>query len=238
MHVLAVLSFAAITMFAAPPSANATAAPAATADSTAVTDEGYAPRTPSEPTLAGSVVSPQCIADVPWIDYDIVLTDPDARSTGDKARLVMTDGVESVTIPLGTVAPDAALRGRVLWPGAAVDSAGNGAGWPGWVLQDDGVWAETDGNFAWTRGAITATVEVNPTLGVSLSYPPSTPACATDPVQAVPATAGVAAAADVDAVGLADTGGSAAPLALLAGAAATLALAGAGLVIGRARHGR
>lgn len=144
--------------------------------------DGYTPTNPATPSLTGSATIGECNRDVPWISYDVRLTDPDSLVTSTDARLVMTDGDESVTVPLGTI-EDGRLSGRVLWPGASVDENGVADGWPGWAFTD-GRWVETDGNFGWTRGAITATLEVNPSLAVPLSYPRSTPTCTVDPPRA------------------------------------------------------
>ena len=141
--------------------------------------DGYTPDEPAEPTLAGSTAVGECDGDVPWISFAVELTDPDGQSTGNTARLVITDGSNTATIELGELV-DGQLSGRVLWPGASVDAAGNPTGWPGWAFVD-GQWVETDENFRWTRGNISATIIVNPEVAVPLSYPPSTPQCATDP---------------------------------------------------------
>lgn len=139
----------------------------------------YTPRTPTQPTLDGSTVTTQCVRDVPWISFTVGLIDPNDLSTSHTARLVITDGAHhSVVVPLGDLV-DNKLSGRVLWPGAAVDKKGNAAGWPGWVEQN-GQWVQTDDPqyFGWTRGAITAEIEVNPHVVVPLSYPPATAKCA------------------------------------------------------------
>jgi len=159
--------------------------------------DGYTPVQHAAPTLAGSTAVGECDGDVPWISYSVELTDPDNQSTGHTARLVLTDGTESATIELGDLV-DGKLDGRVLWPGASVDEDGNPTGWPGWAFVN-GEWVETDGNFAWTRGNISAKIEVNPEVAVPLSYPPSTPECATEPQNpgephpSTPATAGLPA---------------------------------------------
>jgi len=172
----------------APAAAIADVAPAP-----AVTEgaDGYTPDEPTEPTLAGSTAVGECNRDVPWINFAVELTDPDGQATGNTASLVLTDGSNTVTIPLGELV-NGQLSGRVLWPGASIDTAGNPTGWPGWAFVD-GQWVETDGNYRWTRGDISATIVVNPEVAVPLSYPPSTPQCATDPrtssaVASLPAT--------------------------------------------------
>lgn len=169
----AALAVAALMIMTVPATANAdTGSPPAT-------DDGYSPRTPQLPTLAGSTATGECDRDVPWITYSVELTDPDNQSTGHTARLVLTDGTNTQTIELGPLVNNS-LSGRVLWPGASVDAQGVANGWPGWRFVD-GQWVETDGNFRWTRGSITAHLEVNPEIAVALSYPPATPVCATDP---------------------------------------------------------
>lgn len=140
----------------------------------------YTPDEPQTPTLAGSTAVGECVKDVPWISYSVALTDPDHQSTGNFARLVLTDGTNSHTIDLGTLV-DGKLSGSVLWPGASTDGAGNATGWPGWEFVG-GEWKTTTDNFAWTRGAISARIEVNPSVSVPLAYPPATPVCATAPV--------------------------------------------------------
>lgn len=152
--------------------------------------EDYTPADPATPSLAGSTAVGTCERDVPWISYDLTLVDPDAQATSNQASLVLTDGANTTTIPLGTLV-DGRLSGRILWPGASTDAGGAAAGWPGWAYQN-GQWVEVPDNYRWTRGDITATVVVNPELVVPLSYPVATPDCATGPrqgsVAALPAT--------------------------------------------------
>lgn len=157
-------------------------------------DDNYTPHTPKAPTLAGSIAASECDGNVPWISYSVNLTDPDNQSKSHAVTLVLKDATHSYTIKLGTLVDDK-LSGKVLWPGATVGADGKGTGWPGWKFSN-GQWVQTDGNFAWTRGAITAELRVNPTLTVPLSYPPASAACATaiegqaagDPAAILPVT--------------------------------------------------
>ncbi|MEN5076009.1 hypothetical protein ABE437_19485 [Isoptericola cucumis] len=147
---------------------------------------------PTEPTLEGSTAVGECVADAPWIGYDVRLTPADAELDDRTIELVLTDGTHTETLALGELGDDGTLSGRVLWPGAAVAADGETpTAWPGWEQLDNGTWVETDGNFAWTRGDISATFVVNPDLTVDLDYPPATPDCA-----AMPAQAGGAGGAD------------------------------------------
>ncbi len=149
--------------------------------------------------LSGSTATGVCDAGSPWISYSITLTDPYAQVTGRSAQLVLAASGESVTIPLGTIPvadPDAeppvapTLTGKVLWPGASVDSGtGKADGWPGWE-RVGATWQPTPGNFAWVRAITQATVElsdpgVDP-LVVALTYPTATPDCDTQPPQDPP----------------------------------------------------
>lgn len=170
--------------------------------------DSYTPTTPSEPSLAGTTSDVECASDVPWIKYTVKLTDPDNVSTSNEAFLRISGSGESVDLPLGTLV-DGTVSGSILWPGAAIDADGNAAGWPGWELVD-GVWQQTTGNYAWTRGDIVATVHVNPEAVVPLSYPEATTDCANpESVSSSGGSAGGAAAsgtATAAAPGLAVTG--------------------------------
>lgn len=184
------------------PAGDYTAAAGATVEITAVADESWViaggvqdgdthrwsrtwtldfPRASECLTLVGSMATGSCVADSPWIDYTVTLTDPYDQASSREARIVLTDGSNSVTLDLGSVPASGTLSGRVLWPGASVDPVTGAAnGWPGWE-QVGGEWRPTTGNFAWTRAITEATIEVNPSLVVALSYPPATPDCATEP---------------------------------------------------------
>ncbi|MGN8551854.1 UNVERIFIED_CONTAM: LPXTG cell wall anchor domain-containing protein [Microbacterium sp. SLM126] len=198
----------------------------------AVEDDPYTPNEPTAATLAGSVAVGECVADVPYISYDITLTDPDKQSTGNTASLVLSSGANVVTIPLGTLVNNR-LSGTVLWPGASADDEGNATGWPGWALEG-GTWVETSGNFAWTRGNISAVIKVNPDLPVALSYPAASPNCATPPTALSPETPG--STASVGDPALAATGGSLPYLA--AGVGVVLVGLGAAVVVYRRRSAR
>lgn len=216
---------AALLVIAAPFAAYAVdEVPDPSSSTTAPTNQ-YPPDNPTQPSLAGSTAIGECINDVPTIHYSLELTDPNGLSTGNTARLVLSGGGNSHTIPLGELV-DGKLSGSVLWPGAAVTD-GVASGWPGWEQAADGTWVETDGNFRWTRGNISAVIEVNPQISVALSYPPATPNCATNP-PGVPLSDGAAGLA------LPATGVSAyvVPLGVAGGIAA---IAGIVLLVARRR---
>ncbi|WP_159501853.1 cell wall protein [Microbacterium sp. 18062] len=143
----------------------------------------YTPVTPREPTLAGSVVEPVCHDGTPWIAYSLTLTGGDDLAGA--ATLVLSDGKNAVELPLGALS-DGRLDGEILWPGASSDTGAL----PGWELADER-WVETDGNYRWTRGAITAVVHAGAELEVPLAYPSPASGCAADPAglaAALPAT--------------------------------------------------
>ncbi|WP_157981651.1 hypothetical protein [Protaetiibacter intestinalis] len=139
-------------------------------------------------TIEGSTATGECLADSPWIFYTITLTDPYNQASDHDADIIMTDGTNTVTLPLGTVPPSGVLTGKVLWPGASVDpDTGEANGWPGWV-QVDGEWTTTTdpAHYGWTRVITTATLSVNPEMQVDLTYPPATPDCNTNPPEDPP----------------------------------------------------
>ncbi|WP_216648855.1 hypothetical protein [Agromyces agglutinans] len=179
------------------------------------------------PSLTGSLATGVCEADVPWIFYDVVLTDPDGQATSRLVTLTLSDGTNSHVIELGELDEDGTLSGQALWPGASVDGEGNPTGWPGWEQTADGTWVETDDNFAWTRNVSSAVLAVNPDLPLTLAYPPATPNCLTGPGGgegddgSTPAAAGQGA-------GLASTGFAGGTIAIVAG---IIVLAGAAFLV-------
>ena len=198
-------------------------ASAAIADDTAAPDgSNYTPRTPAQPSLTGTTAGAECRGDSPWIHFNVVLTDPDQESTSNAATLIMSDGTHSTTIDLGTLV-NGRLSGSVLWPGASVDAAGHPATWPGWENRN-GSLTQTSGNFAWTRGNITATIDVNPSIVVPVSYPAVTSGCA-NPMA-------VSSAAILPVTGLN------VPVVPIAIGGGIVLLAGAGLLVARRRMRR
>lgn len=213
----AAAAVAALLILVAPAAASADVTAAARTVSADGAD--YVPDKPEEPSLAGSWAEAVCLRAAPWINFEVTLTDPDAQSTSNEAALVITDGAHRVSLQLGSLV-SGRISGSVLWPGASVDGAGVGDGWPGWVYED-GEWLETAGNFAWTRGDIRAFFRVNPELEVPLAYPDESSGCA-------------APAGEVSS--LAATGGSTAAILPIAGVAAAAVIVGVVVVVSRRRH--
>ena len=187
------------------------------------------PAPPPEATLQGSLLSPVCDADVPYLNYNITVIDPgkkvDPAITTATITFINPDGPNwSTSVPL--------YSGRILWPGASVDASGVADGWPGWALDPaTGEFVDVgDDNFGWTRDPGTqVTVQVNPEMTFAVSYPPATAECATDPTEDVSPISKTAAAVPT----LSTTGFESMPLALGAGA---LLIAGAATVIVAARR--
>jgi LPXTG-motif cell wall-anchored protein len=143
----------------------------------------YVTTTIPERSLDVSAFSPECIRDAPFVNYTIVpvgfTPDPPEATLVIKAK----DGTVIDTREVSS------LSGQFIWPGAAVDSAGNAIDWPGWKLADDGVSWIPDPSDAFLREGLTIEVTVNPTATATVSYPPATSACANPPDRALDVTA-------------------------------------------------
>ena len=188
-------------------------------------------------SLTGTSATGVCVANAPWIFYTIVVDNPNHLPLDShQATISMSDGKgDSWTKTLGTISSETEgdgatttkteLAGKVLWPGASVAADGvTPTGWPGYTQNASGAWVATTGNYAWTRSVTGATIEVNPGLQVSVSYPPATPNC--DAAPPAPSASS----------GLADTGSNIA-FALVAGGAIVV-LGAIALAIGLIRRRR
>ncbi|RXR27020.1 peptidase [Oerskovia turbata] len=189
------------------------------------TSGDYVPTTPP-PTIELTVLQPVCDGDVPYLEYDVDVT----GTPNDTVTITWLNPSGANVVQAGLP-----LSGRVLWPGATVDAAGNPTGWPGWVFED-GEWVE-GGTFGWVRPTVDVLFQVNPEATVTVDYPPSTPSCATNPPgKTTPpgkATT-VSNKAGAEESGLAATG---ATVGTFVGVGAALLLVGGGLVL-VARRGR
>lgn len=199
------------------------AAPATAAEG----DDGYAP----EAAFSVLTQQPICDGDVPYLGYDVEVENTEATAL--TITFVNPSGEDYVVDGL-TVG-----SGRILWPGATVDSAGNPTGWPGWVQQDDGTWVE-GGPYQWVRDSTQVRFNVNPEATVTVSYPPSSPQCATQPPGTPPMTPpGDTPGNDATPVANAEGGSSSTPglavtgaeIGAYAGGAVVLLALGTGLVL-------
>lgn len=104
-------------------------------------------------------------------------------AAGDSAAL-RADGavqVDYISLPNGWRDGDT-ISGEQLWPGAAVDAAGNPTAWPGWRQLPTGQWVlDPSDRFSGIRSSAVMEIRINPTTASTAVYPPSTPACAAGP---------------------------------------------------------
>ena len=139
---------------------------------------------PPSPTAAQGV----CFGDIPYLAYQVDFGDDDLVGEPMTITFVNPNGEDFVIV---TVVPAVGETGATLWPGASVDPED----WPGWELNEDGIWVETtedEGAFTRAPGGVELRFETNPTLTTSVTYPPSTAVCAnpTNPTQGGPTTQG------------------------------------------------
>ncbi|WP_402468666.1 LPXTG cell wall anchor domain-containing protein [Isoptericola aurantiacus] len=129
--------------------------------------------TDAECALVPGDIAAVCESAVPYLAYEVSL--PEGVEVDDENPLTVTflnpNGENHVTSGLP-------LSGSLLWPGA---SATEPLQWPGWELLEDGTYAETDGNFAWTREGVEVLFEVNPDYSTVVEYPEASETCANPP---------------------------------------------------------
>ncbi|RED23350.1 gliding motility-associated-like protein [Flavobacterium cutihirudinis] len=121
--------------------------------------------------------TPTCVNDVPYLDYAVTDTN---FTPVDGVTITWADSNNNVI----TTMTGLPLSGRVLWPGAVVDEAGNGIDWPGWVFQDN-KWIQAPDGFETLRPTATLTISVNPSQTIVVNYPPADPFCIARPTFAI-----------------------------------------------------
>ncbi|WP_264554212.1 gliding motility-associated C-terminal domain-containing protein [Flavobacterium sp. N2038] len=114
-----------------------------------------------------------CVNDVPYLDYVVT---PGNFTPINGVTIAWADSNNNVV----TTMTDLPLSGRVLWPGAEVDQAGNGIDWPGWVFQDN-KWIQAPDGFEGLRPTANVTISVNPSETITVNYPPADPFCIARP---------------------------------------------------------
>lgn len=130
-----------------------------------------------EKTLTFQVLGPICVADHPYIHWELTATG--LLPTQNLATITITD-VNGNVVETLTNQP---LVGSTLWPGASLDPED----WPGWV-KIGGVWY-SDPSDAVLRQGVHVRADINPTAGpLFVAYPEATAACA----QPTPEEAGTA----------------------------------------------
>jgi uncharacterized repeat protein (TIGR01451 family) len=119
--------------------------------------------------LLGSI-APRCTRDTPFVDYTI-------NTRGLPANSPLTITWQKLNGEVVRVLTNQPYSGSLLWPGAAVDAAGNPTAWPGWQFVD-GQWNQISDGL---RPEMRVLFQINPTSSSVVSYPPATTACAGNP---------------------------------------------------------
>jgi len=155
------------------PAADPTPSPSATVYGCLDHEDDYGNPLPCE--LKVELLTPICDNEVPKLRYKVV-------AVGSPNKTVTITWVN----PSGAdvVQANLPLEGTVLWPGAVQDASGRGIDWPGWRLEN-GVWVEGD-EFDWVRPSVAVHFKVNPEMTRTVAYPPSSPACLTNPPKVLP----------------------------------------------------
>ncbi|WP_264538263.1 gliding motility-associated C-terminal domain-containing protein [Flavobacterium sp. N1736] len=125
-----------------------------------------------------------CVNDVPYIDYVVT---PVNFTPVNGVTISWTNSGNNVI----STTTDLSLSGRVLWPGAVVDQAGNGIDWPGWIFENN-KWIQGSDGFETLRPTATLAISVNPTQTITINYPPADPYCIARPTFAIVANDDVA----------------------------------------------
>ncbi|TDO95638.1 gliding motility-associated C-terminal domain-containing protein [Flavobacterium sp. 245] len=121
--------------------------------------------------------TPICVNDVPYVDYVVT---PGNFTPVNGVTISWADSNNNVVTTMNNLP----LSGRVLWPGAVVDQAGNGVDWPGWLFQNN-QWIEGADGFETLRPTATLTISVNPSQTIVVNYPPADPYCIARPTFAI-----------------------------------------------------
>ncbi|MGA9276741.1 LPXTG cell wall anchor domain-containing protein [Ilumatobacter sp.] len=120
------------------------------------------------PVLEFQVLGPACVGNIPYIRWNV-------SGEGFDTALPLTITLSQGANVIQTI-ENAPAQGQVIWPGASA----NPPDWPGWRLNDAGVWVE-DPSDAVLRDDITVTASVNPETSGTVSYPEATSECADPP---------------------------------------------------------
>ncbi|WDF64130.1 gliding motility-associated C-terminal domain-containing protein [Flavobacterium sp. KACC 22763] len=134
--------------------------------------------TVAEPKM-NVTASSYCSNNVPYVNYTVT---PENFTAHNLLTVRWIDSNNNV-VATQTNLP---LSGNILWPGAEVDSNGNGTDWPGWIL-NNGIWSEGADGFEATRNGVKMEFSLNPTVTVSVAYPPATPDCNARPTFSIKA---------------------------------------------------
>jgi uncharacterized repeat protein (TIGR01451 family) len=153
-----------------------------------------------------------CRADAPWLGYEVTpyntqSVDPapmvliwwtnaayaerDPSIPASNTAAILADGasrVDPIAIPAGWM-PGTPISGEQLWPGAAVNAAGQAVAWPGWHQSPDGQWMLDPSAPGYDlRDDAVVEVRMNPSTGSVEAYPPAVPGCNPAPPSKMPVT--------------------------------------------------
>jgi LPXTG-motif cell wall-anchored protein len=132
--------------------------------------------TASGQSLDVSGFSPDCIRDVPIINYTIAAV---GFAPVENSATLVFRAIDGTFIETREVE---SLSGQTVWPGAAVDNAGNATDWPGWKRAADGVSWIPDPSDAFLRDGLRIEVTVDSiTATATVSYVPDSAPCANPP---------------------------------------------------------
>ncbi len=190
----------------------------------------YAPGQQSAPSLTATASS-ACVDGRPMLTVRVDLVDPDGDVATTAVSMTMNGSGNAYDFgTLGDVDENGQFTTTVAWPGSS------DGGWPGYELVD-GVWVNTGGNLAWTRGDVSLLVEVNPETTTPVAYPAEDPAC-TPGAPGTPGTTGNPSTTGTSSSPLAVTGSDFDATPLLFGAGGLIVIGGLALLVVRRRTAR
>ncbi|MFC0779364.1 gliding motility-associated C-terminal domain-containing protein, partial [Flavobacterium sp. HJSW_4] len=134
--------------------------------------------TVTEPKMT-VVANSYCSNNVPYVNYTVT---PDNFVANNLLTIRWIDSNNNVV----ATQTNQQLSGKILWPGAVIDSNENGIDWPGWVL-NNGIWTEGADGFEATRNGVKMEFSLNPTVTVSVAYPSATSDCNARPTFSIKA---------------------------------------------------
>lgn len=124
-----------------------------------------------------------CVKDAPYLEYSINAHNLDVSNHTLSVDWADSDGtpVQVDTVPITANGP---VTGSLLWPGATVDSSGNGTGWPGYRLALPGEAPDWNGLVLdptlptyGLRDNPLITFSINPHRTVTVAYPAASADC-------------------------------------------------------------
>ena len=126
-----------------------------------------------------------CRNDLPYASYDVSTFEAFAGVSAPRVTVTWLTTAGRIV----QVLTDQPVTGSLLWPGAAVDGAGNGVAWPGWEVVG-GEWLQVPDDRV---PDMILRVSINSDAEAGVVYPQATPTCQAQPTgtyraQAIPVT--------------------------------------------------